>query len=197
MVTAPGSSSSPGPSANVGIWDAAESRSHARAGCGSRSMGGCRPRITRVQSPHGHGSSAASVVPSRLRGARWPDPGTGRRPAGLTCGSGTGPAPATHRRPAVRPLPRRTAPGPPHLAAGPRPAPMPAPPRPRAAARQPPAALRTATDTSAPPPGGGRRNQRPRSPRRLQCWYLTPWYGCAPAGWDLREIRRSVVADAR
>jgi hypothetical protein len=67
MVTAPGSNSDPGPSANVGIWDAAESRSHAGAGCGSRSMGGCWPRITRVQSPHGHGSSAASVAPSRLR----------------------------------------------------------------------------------------------------------------------------------
>jgi hypothetical protein len=144
MVTAPGSYSGPGLSANVGIGDAAESRSHARAGCGSRSTGGCRPGITRVQSPHGHGSSAASVVPSRLRGAPLAGSRYGSPAAWLTCGSGTGPAPAAHRRPAVRPIPRRTASGPPHLAPGSRPAPMPAPPRPRAAARRPPAALLTA-----------------------------------------------------
>jgi len=59
--------------------------------------------------------------PNRLRGAPLAGSRYGSPAAWLTCGSGTGPAPAAHRRPAVRPLPRRTAPGPPHLAPGPRP----------------------------------------------------------------------------
>jgi hypothetical protein len=93
-------------------------------------------------------SSAASVMPSRLRSTPLAGSRYGSLAARLTCGNGTGPAPAVHRWTAVRPLPRRTAPDPPHRVPAPRPVPRPAPRQPRAAVPRPPAALRTATDTS-------------------------------------------------
>src|SRR5271166_863040 len=109
-------------------------------------------------------SSAASVMPSRLRSTPLAGSRYGSPAALLTCGRGTGPAPAAHRWTAARPPPRRTAPGPPHWVPAPRLAPRLAPPRPRAAAPRPPAALRTVLPTQAPPPPSGERRRRPRRP---------------------------------
>src|SRR5690348_14679341 len=103
-------------------------------------------------------------MPSTLRSTPLAGSRYGSPAARLTCGSGTGPAPAVHRWTAVRLLPRRTAPGPPRRVPAPRPVPRPAPRRPRAAARRPPAVLRTARPTQVPPPPCGGRRRRPRRP---------------------------------